>query len=360
MLKRKKSGKSTLIASLFAVIYLSNLASGNEQLSLTGVGLPDSTTFHGVDGISMVGGAELVFKGYGFASTPKNNQVMVSTSALSSATLNLEGTPLTEDDEFNSQATGGKLRYTMPAISDLFSSMPLSSFYSFSSIQAELSVLNTETGTLLKCAEPAKCRIVYKWTQTPKLNAIVPPIGYQGQEVCMYTCAKSAFKFTANDRVPKLDLRIDGTSVNQTGYNLGNTAKFTTCDCISGKVMTDIKNMNADIDLGFFGTGKQENHAGNMVIYSLDGTASPEYRVYPSMHSLNYHQGYLTGGQRLVINGTSLNGNNVTVTVDGYPCTVESATNTEIVCITGENTGTVTSPIAPYYVGQQGLQYYNF
>ena len=67
---------------------------------------------------------------------------MLKTSDVSSTAITLQGTPLSEDDEFNSQAANGKLIYTLPSVSQLFNGLPLDTFSSFSTITAEMSVMN--------------------------------------------------------------------------------------------------------------------------------------------------------------------------------------------------------------------------
>ena len=44
----------------------------------------------------------------------------------------------------------------------------------------------------------------------------------------------------------------------------------------------------------------------------------------PSITSINKHAGYTTGGQEIVVAGTSLNGTAVEVKIDGNDCAVTS------------------------------------
>ena len=58
-------------------------------------------------------------------------------------------------------------------------------------------------------------------------------------------------------------------------------------------------------------------------------------RTHPSVVSVSQNEGYLAGGQKLVIEGTGLKGTNVQVSVDGVACNVHSVTMEKIICETG-------------------------
>jgi riboflavin synthase alpha subunit len=80
----------------------------------------------------------------------------------------------------------------------------------------------------------------------------------------------------------------------------------------------------------------------------------------PTVTSISHHEGHAAGKQTLTISGTSLDGKNVSVTVDGISCTVESISETELTCKTGEKTIDPEAIAPSYYVGQQGVNRYNF
>ena len=90
-----------------------------ERRTLRGVGVFESTEFDGLNrGVSMAGGGTITISGQGgLSAQPAENQVVISTTDVSSTNLDLSGTPLTEDDEFNSQSMNGKLVYTLPSMS---------------------------------------------------------------------------------------------------------------------------------------------------------------------------------------------------------------------------------------------------
>ena len=114
--------------------------------SLRGVGLFESTTFKGIGGVSFAGGGQINIADNGdIDDSPKNNQILLKTSDVSTTEITLSGSPLTEDDEFNSQAANGRLVYTMPDVSYLFNGLPLSTFSNFNTIKTELQIMRTPT-----------------------------------------------------------------------------------------------------------------------------------------------------------------------------------------------------------------------
>ena len=61
-------------------------------------------------------------------------------------------------------------------------------------------------------------------------------------------------------------------------------------------------------------------------------------RTHPKIDSISKADGYVTGGQAMTINGWGLKGdtlNDVSVTVDGVPCSVTTSTSDKITCVTG-------------------------
>ena len=57
--------------------------------------------------------------------------------------------------------------------------------------------------------------------------------------------------------------------------------------------------------------------------------------MMPTVSSISHDQGFEEGGQVLTITGTSLDGD-VVVEVDGEPCAIQSASQTEVTCKTSK------------------------
>ena len=65
------------------------------------------------------------------------------------------------------------------------------------------------------------------------------------------------------------------------------------------------------------------------------GSDCYQARIVASIESLSAQTGYTTGGQVLNINGYGLKNQDISVTIDGIPCTVTSNSSDQITCLTG-------------------------
>lgn len=90
----------------------------------------------------------------------------------------------------------------------------------------------------------------------------------------------------------------------------------------------------------------------------FDGTCY-NAKMMPTVDTVSMSQGFAEGGQTLVIKGTSLDGD-VTVTVDGVPCAVQSVGRREVTCVTGKKDLSIVTATPTSYAGQQGLTRYRF
>lgn len=67
---------------------------------------------------------------------------------------------------------------------------------------------------------------------------------------------------------------------------------------------------------------------------NFDGDDCWYVRSYATIESISANTGYTTGGQTLRIRGWGFNVGEVSVTIAGEPCTVQSVNMKEIVCVT--------------------------
>ena len=104
--------------------------------------------------------------------------------------------------------------------------------------------------------------------------------------------------------------------------------------CLDGFVETEQRNMTAAVQTFFRGVGHSLNSTDSMPIHSLDGQSNYTMKVYPSIEEISHSTGYATGGQTLTLTGTSLDGDNVSVIVDGEICEVKTIEKEQIVCVT--------------------------
>ena len=89
---------------------------------------------------------------------------------------------------------------------------------------------------------------------------------------------------------------------------------------VTGVVETDIKNSTASISAFFRGAGYAMHEKESYPTHSIDGLSSYGVKVMPTVSSVSQNFGYAQGGQDLTIMGTSLDGEEVSITVDGLLC----------------------------------------
>ena len=71
-------------------------------------------------------------------------------------------------------------------------------------------------------------------------------------------------------------------------------------------------------------------------LYEGAGDQCYDVKVKPTITEVSSTTGYATGGQFVTFKGTSLDGDNVSVEMDGVECKVLSVSESEVTCRTGE------------------------
>ena len=85
---------------------------------------------------------------------------------------------------------------------------------------------------------------------------------------------------------------------------------------------------NSNVVSWFHGVGNALKEKNSVQTCNFEGTDCYDVRIMPSITDISATGGYTTGGQELIITGTSLNGTAIAAEVDGSPCTVTSSTFT--------------------------------
>ena len=85
--------------------------------------------------------------------------------------------------------------------------------------------------------------------------------------------------------------------------------------------MTEGRNSSADVTAFFERVGYSYNSTAHCETCLFNGTCYVA-KVLPTITTVDYNTGFAAGGQTLTLTGTSLDGNVVTVTIDGVPCDV--------------------------------------
>ena len=242
-----------------------------------------------------------------------------------------------------------------------------------------------ETGDSLSCSSANDCAVVYHWNYTPRLQAIMPPIVYKGLTmIARIDHKKAPDYYKGSDEI--LDLRLDGTRLEYGDYVVGNTEASGVQD-VWGTIHTETRNMTAQLQAKYRGAGYAHNETETLAIYSLDGISNYTLKMYPSIESISHTTGYANGGQLLTIDGVSLDGDEVTILVDGVACVPQTIEKEQLTCLTGKKDilesdteattdadadadvdadadadadAESTTPEPSYYIGQQGLKRYTF
>lgn len=112
--------------------------------------------------------------------------------------------------------------------------------------------------------------------------------------------------------------------------------------------------MDPDVSFSKFG---KVNLKETSLHCNFAGTECWRVRIHPKIDKISAAQGYLMGGQTLVIDGWGLKGQtSTTVTVDGVPCKVDikRSSDERIYCETGSK---ATPSVLGPQPGQPGITY---
>ena len=223
----------------------------------------------------------------------------------------------------------------------------------------------------------------------------MPPIVYKGVDMIARINSKNVVEPYSTKETAAgefIELRIDGTKLDYGGcveeddcpddpIIVGKVPGPTGYNDVWATVQTETRNMNAQLRAKYYAVGVAHNNTETLAYYSFDGTSNYTLKMYPSIESISHTTGYAEGGQVLTIDGVSLDGDEVTILVDGVPCIPQTIEKEQITCITGKkeiaelvtdttatdstsdpdsDPATTTTPEPSYYVGQQGLKRYSF
>ena len=242
-----------------------------------------------------------------------------------------------------SAPVSNRLVYTTPSISDLFNGTPLSSFEYLSNVDMSLSVMATSTETEFTCG--SNCRVRYTWDYTPIIHYLVPAVVYPSMTVSAGINPKNAPNYKKSTDLP-LQLRIDGTSLDLTNkYDETINLSKNKLNFVTGVVDAEQRrNATAEATAFFRGAGYAMNDTQTMPVCLYDGVTCYNSKVMPTVSSVSHNSGFHTGGQNLTITGTSLESDNVVITVDDLPCVIKNQSDHSIICTTTPKTIVVEEP----------------
>ena len=223
----------------------------------------------------------------------------------------------------------------MPLITDLFPMLEMQQFKPFTEVKMNLEVENGN-GSVLSCGSASKCDVKYRWDYTPLWSEISPKVLVPMTSAVLFVKPERAMEYKVAGQLP-LDWKVDGTSVDMTSYvNTGTELWRWGTNYIKGKVLSGDRNMNVDIDVSFAGVGKAWKEFEDGRHCNVLQTDCYTARVHPTITQISKSSGYNSGGQVLVLRGTSLDASSeLEITVDGTPCRLLSNNKYEIFCETG-------------------------
>jgi IPT/TIG domain len=154
--------------------------------------------------------------------------------------------------------------------------------------------------------------------------------------------------------LPWVETRVNGYGVEYEPFYLEDVIfPENTISQIRG-VMGAIQPIQ-DADIMFrFRAGSAIYYDATLVRCDYTNTTCFRARGVAVMRTMNYHQGYSTGGQIIKVTGHGFNSKNIVATIGGAPCIVQRFALDYFTCMTTESTATDASVLA--YVGEHGLR----
>ena len=153
---------------------------------------------------------------------------------------------------------------------------------------------------------------------------MIPSMVYPNMTASVGINAKKAPHYKQANQLP-IDLRIDGTSMDLSELYDGDSTIPTNYDTyIVGKVQNEVRNATASVEAFFRGAGYALNDTRTIETCNYEETSCYRVKVMPTVSAISHNAGYAEGGQLLTIDGTSLDGDSVVVTVDDTECDIKS------------------------------------
>lgn len=197
----------------------------------------------------------------------------------------------------------------------------------FTTLLLDVEVENAE-GQTLTCSRSSYCRVYYRWDYTPLWHGQAPKVVYPGQSAVLFVNPQRAQDYKKEVGLA-FDWKIDGIAVDMDGVlDFSTKLAGSRTSYVKGKVMSEERTWDAHSTIHFNGAGYAYRMAGNGETCNIDMTDCYATRVLPTISSMSASTGYTTGGQRLTLHGTSLDGTeSVEVLIDGEPCYVTANSN---------------------------------
>mmetsp|Transcript_45175 Transcript_45175/g.61260 ORF Transcript_45175/g.61260 Transcript_45175/m.61260 type:complete len:106 (+) Transcript_45175:178-495(+) len=105
-----------------------------------------------------MGGSQIYITGAGLDMEPSLNDVMYTTSDLTGEDITFAAPPMSEDEEFLSGVSMGKLSRILPPL-EVLTGIPKEQLQSFTTLIFEISVITSDPAEEHVCKERWRCRV---------------------------------------------------------------------------------------------------------------------------------------------------------------------------------------------------------
>lgn len=285
--------------------------------------------------------------GEGFYGTAKEQSVYLNYEGIA-----IPGNSITNEMNYKSDISRGKIYYESPSVSDLFGST-LAGEISEVDVNVFVAGPTSDGGTTTySCATSSRCTIKYDVIRTPQIKRIYPSTVFSGMDICMNVFTDYSTGSNKNYAVYNKTMIGDYT-MNFDDYFDNNYAAISTwndyqiCGKAGGGIAASDNEITMIADVGHY---LLTDYA-----YSYDGTSTYTVRTIPKVDSVSLNSFYSAGGQVVTVTGEGfgITPADNTVMIDDVECVVYEATDTQLKCVLDEKTTTTTDT---YFVGGTGAR----
>lgn len=328
---------------------------------LSGIGYLNLDGYTGVTKASFAGGTELIIKGKNFNMSPSSNLVQYDED--NDDEVLVIGPELSEDNTIRSCPHNGVLQYTTPTIGTLYG-LDDTAFDGETTMDMYLSVyaVDDDTGGYkeLTCATSSYCKVRLSRYYTPILWEVVPPVQYAWGNNTYVFDPTGCQDMKQDDELAFVSIKVDNNFIGfEEWIDEDTTYSGFYRNYVTGTAGENDVNTTSMPEM-FFYPGRATNTLPQMTTCSYDNDTCYQMMTVAKVDSVNFDEGYTTGGQNISIEGYGFTHGDISITVDGVDCEVTSYSQYSVNCETGESSSVSTT--GTNTVGGQGVRFsqYNY
>jgi len=205
--------------------------------------------------------------------------------------------------------------------------LPTDWYNNYHSVTLEAKVI--ANGATQTCSSSSNCRIQPTWDYTPIFYGVSPQVLYPGQKVTyIVNPAKAPNHRLESTFLTYIEVNIDDIQMDMRPYadpesTVPNTMTNWVKNYIPGRNMATHRNNDSTAVGWIHGAGNAYKLELASKTCNLDASHCYDAQVMAAISSISSQGGYSSGGQELIIKGTSFNATTTTVEVDGELCTIK-------------------------------------